>query len=462
MTNAILCGGSGTRLWPISRENLPKQFLKMFEDDSLFQMTIKRNSAFCDNFIIVSNENQYFLATDQLDETGIENYTSVIEPMGRNTAASIAFSAFCVDEDEILFVTPSDHLIKSDDNYKNAVSKAKKEAQRGYLVTFGITPTTPNTGYGYIKTKNCEDRVCEVASFTEKPDIATAKRYLQEGDYFWNSGMFMFQAKTYLQELKNYAPDIYEASKKAYENSKKRDYIRINKEDMSQIKDQSIDYAVMEHSKKIKTVVSDIDWKDVGDFDSLYEVLPKDENLNTQNEKLLAIDSKKNLVFGRYKQQIVLKDIDDTIVIDTPTALLVTKRGDSQSIKEIVQKLKKTNPEVIKFGRSVYRPWGKYTVLKEYPNFKVKIITVNPGKKLSLQKHMHRSEHWVVVKGIAEVTKEDDTFLLRPNESSYISIGQKHRLSNPGQVPLKIVEIQVGEYLGEDDIIRYEDEYDRV
>ncbi len=462
MTNVILCGGSGTRLWPVSRENLPKQFLKMFDGKSLFQLTVNRNRDFSGNFIIVSNEKQYFMALDQLDEIMLENYVSIIEPVGRNTAASIAFAAFNVDEEEVLFITPSDHLIENDDNYKEAISSAHEEAQKGYIVTFGITPNAPKTGYGYIKAKSCAKNVCQVDSFKEKPDEKTAKKYLEEGNYYWNSGMFMFKAGVYLNELKKYAPDIYDSVKKACNHIKKRDFWRIKKEDMLEIRDESIDYAVMEYSKKIKMVKSDIDWKDVGDFDALYEVLPKDENGNTQNEKLLALNSKNNLVFGRYKKQIAINEIDDMIIVDTPTALLITKRGNGQKVKNIVKELKKRNPDVVKFGRTVYRPWGKYINLEDAPNFKVKIITVNSGKRLSLQKHFHRSEHWVVVSGIAEVTIGDKTFLLRPNESTYIPIGEVHRLSNPGKIPLEIIEVQVGEYLSEDDIVRIEDDYGRV
>jgi len=462
MTNVILCGGTGTRLWPVSRENLPKQFLKMFDGKSLFQKTIERNREFSEKFIIVSNESQYFIAFDHIEEIGVKNYLSIIEPFGRNTAASIAFAAFAVDEDEVIFVSPSDHLIKKDEEYNKAVNSALKAANEGYLVTFGVTPDSPKTGYGYIKIKPCDDAVCDVEAFKEKPDEQTAKKYLQEGGYYWNSGMFMFKAGVYLNELKKYAPDIYEASKSAFENRRGRsEFIKIRPEDMTNIRDESIDYAVMEYSEKIKMVKSNINWKDVGDFDALYEVFPKDENGNTLNEKALTLDAKNNLIFGRYKKQIVINDVSDLIIVDTPTALLVTKRGNGQKVKDIVKVLKEKNPEVVKFGRTVYRPWGKYINLEEGDTFKVKAIIVNPGKRLSLQKHFHRSEHWVVVTGIAEVTKGNETFLLRPNESTYIPIGEIHRLANPGKIPLEIIEVQVGEYLSEDDIVRIEDDYDR-
>ena len=461
MTNVILCGGSGSRLWPVSRENLPKQFLKMFDGNSLFQLTVKRNKNYSEDFIFVSNETQYFMTVDQVKEIGVENYTSILEPVGRNTAASIALAAFSVNKEEIIFVTPSDHLIEDNKAYNKVVKKALQSAIDDNLVTFGITPTAPKTGYGYIEIESCKDDICIVKSFKEKPDSTTAEKYIKKGNYFWNSGMFMFKAGVYLNELKKHSPDIYEDAKKAFDNAQRNGYIRINKEEMLQIRDESIDYAVMEYSKKIKMIKSDIDWKDVGDFDSLYDVFPKDKDGNTENDKLLSINSKNNLVFGRYKKQIAINNIQDMIIVDTPTALLITRRGDGQDIKNIVNILKEKNPEIVKYGRSVYKPWGKYINLEDAPNFKVKIIEVNPGKRLSLQKHFHRSEHWVVVSGIAEVTKGEDTFILRPNESTYIKIGELHRLSNPGKIPLEIIEVQVGEYLSEDDIIRVEDDYDR-
>ena len=315
MINVVLCGGSGTRLWPISRENFPKQFLKMFDNNSLFQLTIKRNDKFSDKFVIVSNENQYFIALDQLDEININNYLAIIEPVGRNTAASIDFAAFSVLPDEIIFVTPSDHLIEDNEEYKKAIKLAKKAAESDFLVTFGITPNAPKTGYGYIKAINCKNFICDVEAFKEKPDLETAKKYLKDGNYYWNSGMFMFKAGVYLEELKKYAPDIYEAAKTAFDMSKKGDFIRIKPELMMEIRDESIDYAVMEHSKKIKMVKADINWKDLGDFDSLYEVLPKDESGNTKNEKLLALNSKNNLIFGRYKKQIAVSDIENMILV---------------------------------------------------------------------------------------------------------------------------------------------------
>lgn len=272
--------------------------------------------------------------------------------------------------------------------------------------------------------------------------------------------MFMIKAKVYLNELEKYSPKIYEMAKKAFFNTKKNEFIRIKPNDMSKIPENSIDYAVMEHTKISKVVKSDFKWKDLGDFDALYEVLPKDENKNTIVKKMYQINSKNNLVFGKYRA-FALSNIENMIIVDTPTALLIAKRGEAQEVKKLVNIIKKENPELVKFGRTVYRPWGKYTNLEERDNFKVKILTVNPGKRLSLQKHLHRSEHWTVVKGTALIRNGDKEFLLRPNESTYIPIGVVHRISNLGKIPVEIVEVQVGEYLGEDDIIRFEDDYGR-
>jgi mannose-1-phosphate guanylyltransferase len=463
MVNVILCGGSGTRLWPISRENYPKQFLKIFDNESLFQKTIKRNKKISDNFLLVSNELQYFTALDQINELNLEDkfLPSIIEPFGKNTAASIAFAAFSVDEEEILFITPSDHLIEEDEKYYETVNLAKEYAKKDYIITFGIKPTFAATGYGYIQTKK-KCKICDIIMFKEKPDKETAEKYLRDDiyEYLWNSGMFMFKAKVYLEELEKYSPDIYLAAKEAYENAPKGEFIRISPEFMSKIPENSIDYAVMEHTKIAKVIKSDFMWKDVGDFDSLYEILPKDENKNTIVKEMYQINSKNNLVFGKYRA-FALSNIENMIIVDTPSALLIAKRGEAQEVKKLVNIIKKENPELVKFGRTVYRPWGKYTNLEERDNFKVKILTVNPGKRLSLQKHLHRSEHWTVVKGTALIRKGDEEFLLRPNESTYIPIGVVHRISNLGKIPVVLVEVQVGEYLGEDDIIRLEDDFGR-
>ncbi len=457
MVNIVLCGGSGTRLWPISRENLPKQFLKMFNNESLYQITLKRNSKICDKVCIISNANQFFLALDQFEEIKnnikYSDFKAIVEPFGRNTACAIAFGAFL--SDDILFVTPSDHKIEANEKYYEAIKKAEKFAKEGFLVVFGIKPKYPETGYGYIETDGEN-----VIKFHEKPDLKTAQEYVDSGNFYWNSGMFMFHSKTYLEELKKYAPDVYENAKKAIEKAKKGEYIRILSQDMENIPDISIDYAVMEKSKKIKFVELDVDWNDVGSFDALDREFEKDENGNTKKDNLVAVESKNNFVFGRYKT-IALSYVNDLIVVDTPSALLVTKKGKSQSVRDIVKILKEKSPNVVKFGRTVYRPWGYYTNLFEDKQYKVKLIKINPHKRLSLQKHFHRSEHWVVVSGTATIVKGDKKFLLRPNESTYIPMGEIHRIENNGKLPLKIIEVQVGEYLGEDDIVRLEDDFGR-
>ncbi len=471
MTNIILCGGSGTRLWPISRTLMPKQFVKLFDGKSLFQLTVERNSKVCNNQFIVSNTEQYFLALDQLEELGKEDNRYLLEPVGRNTAPAIALACMALDKEEIVLVTPSDHLIKDEIEYKKVLTQAQELAKQDNLVTFGITPTFPETGYGYIETKpeNDELGILNVELFHEKPDLAIATKYIEENSklsiqnlplkYYWNSGMFMFKVGVFLDELKKYSPNVYDASLKALKNSSSDDMIRIKHNDMLAIPEDSIDYAVMEKSTKVKVIPSDIDWSDVGSFDALYEELPKDENGNTLNNKHISIDSKNNLIHGKDKY-IATIDVEDLIIVDTGDALLVSKKGSSQKVKQVVAELKKTT-QLHNIHLTGHRPWGTYTVLEDTPGYKIKTIVVKPGKRLSLQKHFHRNEHWTVVSGTATVTVGDTTKLIRPNESTYIKMGEVHRLENKGKIPVVMVEVQVGEYTGEDDIIRLEDDFKR-
>ncbi len=454
MINIILCGGSGTRLWPISRTLMPKQFVKLFKNESLFQLTVKRNSKICSSQFIVSNTEQYFLSIDQLEELNKVNNRYLLEPVGRNTAPAIALACMACNKDEIVFVTPSDHLIKNQEEYEKVLARAKVLAQNNNLVTFGIVPTSAEIGFGYIEAFN-ED----VKAFHEKPDITTATSYLEAGNYYWNSGMFCFKAGIFLDELKKCSPEIYTTCKEAFINSKKDETIRIRHEDMLKIPEDSIDYAVMEKSDKVKMVASDIDWSDLGSFDSLYEELPKDINGNTINENHISVDSKNNLIYGS-ERKITTIDMEDTIIVDTGDALLISKKGSSQKVKQVVTEIKK-NSELHNIHLTGYRPWGTYTILEDTPGYKIKRIEVKPGKRLSLQKHFHRNEHWIVVSGTATVTVGSETKLLRPNESTYIKIGEIHRLSNEGKIPVILIEAQVGEYTDEDDIVRIEDDFKR-
>ncbi len=455
MTNIILCGGSGTRLWPISRTLMPKQFVKFFSDRSLFQLTVERNNSLCSNQFIVSNTEQYFLALDQLSELHQTAQKYLLEPMGRNTAPAIALACMELSPEEIVLITPSDHLIKNQSAYNKAVARAKELAEQGYLVTFGITPSFAETGFGYIEADGEE-----VLNFKEKPDLQTAEEYIKAGNYYWNSGMFCFRAGAFLDELQKYSPKVYEASKAAYENASKDSMIRIKHENMLSIPEDSIDYAVMEKSDKVKVIPSDIGWSDVGSFDALYDELPKDEDGNTQNPHHIAIDSKNNLVYGNEKK-IATVDIDDCIIVDTGDALLISKKGSSQKVKKVVEKLKEQNSELHNIHLTGHRPWGTYTVLEDSIGYKIKRIEVKPNKRLSLQKHLHRNEHWIVVSGTATVTVGEKNFTVSPNESTYIKAGELHRLANDGKIPLIIIEAQVGEYTGEDDIIRIEDDFKR-
>ncbi|MDQ1245046.1 MAG: mannose-phosphate guanylyltransferase [Campylobacterota bacterium] len=451
MTNIILCGGNGTRLWPISRTLMPKQFVKLFDDKSLFQLTVDRNSKVCDKKFIVSNAEQYFLAQDQLEE----NSTFLLEPIGRNTAPAIALACLALNKDEIVLVTPSDHLIKDEKEYEKVLNKAKELAKENNLVTFGITPTFAETGFGYIESVN----EFNVKAFHEKPNFETATKYLEAGNYYWNSGMFCFRAGVFLDELKKYSPQIYNASLNAFNNANKNEIIRIKHDDMVSIPEDSIDYAVMEKSNIVKVVPSNISWSDVGSFDALYEEMPKDKDGNTINQNHICIDSKNNLVYGN-ERKIATVDVENLIIIDTGDALLVSKKGSSQKVKKIVEEVRK-NSELHNIHLTGYRPWGTYTVLEDSDGYKIKRIVVKPGQRLSLQKHLHRNEHWIVVSGTATVSIEGKTFLVRPNESTYIKAGEVHRLENNGKLPLVLIEAQVGEYTGEDDIIRLDDDYER-
>ncbi len=466
MTNIILCGGSGTRLWPLSRTLMPKQFVKLFENESLFQKTVARNQKACDAQCIVSNAEQYFLAVDQIEEHNgdrskfkVLDSTFLLEPVGRNTAPAIALACFALAPDEVVLVTPSDHLIKDETAYLDAVSKAKALAEADNLVTFGITPQYPETGFGYIEADGSD-----VTSFKEKPDAETAQSYLDAGNYYWNSGMFSFKAGLFLEELKRYSPKIYDASFAAFTNAKNDAMIRISHDEMMAIPEDSIDYAVMEKSDRVKVVPADIGWSDLGSFDALYEELPQDDAGNAvsslDHSETIINNASNNLIIS--EKLVATVDVDDLLIIDTADALLVTKKGSSQKVKEVVNTLKERRSELPNIHVTAHRPWGTYTILDESDGYKVKRIVVKPGKRLSLQKHHHRSEHWIVVSGTATVTRGDETYLVCANESTYIPMGELHRLENVGKIPLVMIEAQVGEYVGEDDIVRVSDDFKRV
>ncbi len=454
MNLVVLCGGNGTRLWPVSRSLFPKQFVKFTDEESLFQKTLARNSGLGQSFTVVINQEQYFLGLDQLEELGLENEARfVLEPVGRNTAPAIALAAFWSAPDEILMVVPSDHIIENLVSYNQAVETAVAFARENKLVTFGIRPGYAETGFGYLEVDGNT-----VKSFREKPDLETAKGYVFSGNYLWNSGMFCFKAGVFLEELKKHSPDIFDECLRTYQNSSRDKLLKPRAADMKAIRSESIDYAVMEKSSELRVVPLDVGWNDLGSFDALDGILPKDENGNTRSQGAVHLNSKNNFVLTSNRLVSTI-DVEDLIVIDTNDALLVTKKGSSQKVKDLVQEVNKTREALTTLHSEVHRPWGTYTVLEDTAGYKVKKINVRPGARLSLQYHHHRSEHWIVVSGTATVTIGERTFELKQNESTYIPKEVKHRLENLGTTDLVIIEAQIGEYLKEDDIVRVQDDY---
>jgi mannose-1-phosphate guanylyltransferase / mannose-6-phosphate isomerase len=461
----ILSGGSGTRLWPLSREAHPKQFLPLVNQHSLLQDTWLRLRGLpgADAPLVVANEEHRFLVAEQLQQVGVTPSALILEPVGRNTAPAIAVAALQAmagGKDPVLLVLPSDHVIRDEAKFRAAVMLAMPAAEAGRLVTFGIVPSAPEIGYGYIKAAPGEG-VRAVARFVEKPDLATAQGYLASGEYFWNSGMFAFRASRYLEELGKTQPAMIASARDALAKARiDADFLRLDKEAFSACPSDSIDYAVMEKTDAASVLPIDVGWNDVGSWSALWEVSAQDADGNAHRGDVLSIDSRNTLVMGERRMVAVL-GLDDIIVVDTDDALLIAKRDNVQQVKDIVNQLKAAKRPQATWHRKVYRPWGNYDSIDNGDRFQVKRIVVKPGAALSLQMHHHRAEHWIVVTGTARVTCDDKVFMLSENQSTYIPLGSKHRLENPGVVPVELIEVQSGSYLGEDDIVRFEDVYGR-
>jgi mannose-1-phosphate guanylyltransferase/mannose-6-phosphate isomerase len=459
----ILSGGSGTRLWPLSREAYPKQFLALAGDQTMLQATWQRVAPIAGRApLVVANEEHRFVAAEQLQQLGVQPQAILLEPVGRNTAPAIAVAALeaTLDgADPVLLVLPSDHVIADEAAFRAAVLSALPAAQNGKLVTFGIVPTGPETGYGYIKARP-GDQVRDVDGFVEKPDADTALRYVQSGEYFWNSGMFLFKASRYLAELELFQPDMLAASRNAWQLARRdTDFTRLDKDAFTVVPADSIDYAVMEKTADAVVVPLDAGWNDVGSWTALRDVSAQDADGNAHHGDVIAIDCRNTYAYG--ERLIALVGLDDVIVVETDDAVMVGRSDRMQEIKTVVAKLKADGRSEATWHRKVYRPWGAYDSIDNGERFQVKRITVKPGGTLSLQMHHHRAEHWVVVSGTAEVTRGDEVILLGENQSTYIPLGVTHRLRNPGKLPLELIEVQSGSYLGEDDIVRFEDTYGR-
>jgi len=461
----ILAGGSGTRLWPLSRKIHPKQFISLLNETSLFQDTLTRLPKEALDPIVICNEDHRFLVAEQAREINVTLNSIILEPIGRNTAPAIALAAIKAlndFENPILIVLAADHKIENKSAFHDAIKIAHKLAENNKLVSFGIIPKSPETGYGYIEIeKKDKAEYFDIKSFVEKPNQKNAINFLNSGNYLWNSGMFMFNASIYLSELNKFEPEILTSCKKSLSNEfKDLEFIRIDKKEFCKSPNQSIDYAVMEKTNKAKVVPLDAGWSDVGSWDALMDSKIKD-SLGNVVEGDVTLDQVKNSYLYSTNRLVAASNIADLIVIDTQDALLVTTRDNSLSIKNIVKKLKKNKRTEIENHRKVYKPWGYYDSIDTGYNFQVKRILVNPGAKLSLQKHLHRAEHWVVVSGVAKITCGKKIYNLEKNQSTYIPKGEIHRLENIKSYPLEIIEVQTGNYLGEDDIIRLKDDYQR-
>ena len=465
----ILSGGSGSRLWPLSRAMRPKQFLGVTDEKTLFQLTLQRLQGLpgLQSPIIVSNQEHRFLVAEQCREAGVQQDAILLEPFGRNTAPAIAVAALHArrsGDDPVMLVLPSDHIFAKPEAFRESATLAAKAASEGKLVTFGIVPDQPETGYGYIKAGKATSisSVSEVAQFVEKPDFATAERYVASGEYFWNSGMFMFKASAYLEELGKHHPTMLRQCELAYNNAHiDLDFIRLNEAAMTDCPSDSVDYAVMEKTDKAAMVSLDAGWNDVGAWSSVWQVLPKDGKGNAIRGDVIIEDSEDCYVHADYRL-VTLLGVKDLVVIETSDAILVANKEAAQDVKKIVNRLSAAKRSETDLHREVFRPWGSYDSLGNGPRYQVKSIRVKPGAKLSLQYHHHRAEHWVVVAGTARVLIGDQSRLVTANESVYIPLGEKHMLENPGKEWLELIEVQSGTYLGEDDIVRLEDVYGRA
>jgi mannose-1-phosphate guanylyltransferase len=461
----ILSGGSGTRLWPLSRKLHPKQFINLVNETTLFQDTILRLPKDVAEPLIICNEEHRFLAAEQLRAIGKKTKGIILEPEGRNTAPAVALGALQFinkGEDPILLVLSADHLIKNIEAFHQSITIASELAENNKLITFGVVPDKAETGYGYIEANiNNTDDYYSIKSFTEKPNQKNAKKYLDSVNYLWNSGMFMFKASVFLSELEKFEPEILSACKKSCTTKNiDSDFIRINNDAFHQCPNESIDYAVMEHTKNGVVVPLDANWSDVGSWSSLWDIKTKDNNDNVSKGDVFLEDVKNTYTYSSNRLVSVI-GVSNLVIVDTQDALLVADKQQTHNIKKIVARLNNDKRSEVDNHRKVFRPWGYYDLVDSGESFQVKRIVVNSGAKLSLQKHKYRAEHWVVVKGVALVTCGDKIFELVENQSTYIPQGSLHRLENHQDIPLEIIEIQTGSYLGEDDIIRFEDDYQR-
>ena len=465
----ILSGGTGTRLWPLSRAALPKQLLALLTDRSLFQETVKRVADIpgIASPLVVCNQEHRFMIAEQLRALSVEATAILLEPVGRNTAPAIVLAALTIlrqNPDALMLVLPADHLIRNQAAFHAVVAQAVEVARQGYLATFGIPAIAPDTGFGYI---HQGDAVADfpsaftVRQFVEKPDAETAKSYVASGDYYWNSGMFLFAAASLVDEMRALRPDILAACELSLAQAHKDlDFVRLDTAAFTACPSESIDYAVMEHTRKAAVIPADIGWNDIGAWDSLWEVSEKDEAHNAIRGDVITDEAHHNLIRAESRLVVAL-GVDNLIVIETADAVLIARKDKAQDVKRIVDRLKTQKRNEHLYHDRVYRPWGWYEGIDAGDRFQVKRIMVNPGAKLSLQMHHHRAEHWVVVSGTALVVRGEEKVILCENQSTYIPLGSKHRLENPGKVPLHLIEVQSGTYLGEDDIVRYEDIYQR-